>query len=897
MTHSNSTATPSPTTSNSAISATLIQQVENCPIEIPALKKMLQSTQEQIAEQFHAGEPVLSLLYLRSDLIDTLLQRLWNHFLPDTIEATLLAVGGYGRRELHPFSDVDLLILVDEASVEECGETISPFITLLWDLGLQIGHSVRTVPECFEQGLDDITIATNLIEARKLCGNDGLFAQFQKMVADDDFWPSGPFFAAKRDEQCNRLQKFNDTAYNLEPDIKKGPGGLRDIQNILWVTKRHFGSEKLSELVDRLFLTEEESETIRAGQEELWKIRFALHLIAGRPEERLLFEHQPALAAHFGYSDDDDHRNGAIEKFMHHYFRTLRELSLLNEMLLQLFEETLLTPKSEPKPLENEEGIGRCGCYLTLLPDADIEKNPSLLLSVFDILRNHPELEGMNARTIRKIRSHRHLIDEHFRNRNINRQTFISLFYNPNGLTHTLRRMNRYGVLGAYIPAFEKVIGLMQYDLFHAFTVDEHILFVVRNLRRFETREDEADLPEITELMQKLEHKERLYLAGLFHDIAKGRRGDHSKLGVADAREFCLQHGMNAEEAEEVGWLVSNHLTMSTIAQRRDINDPEEIAEFAQLVQTLPRLQKLYLLTVADIRATNSTLWTHWKSSLLHQLYKYTAAALEQMAQQNHFCSDDLCFSITEQQQQILYHLQDHGLETADVYALWREFDPDYFQRFSSQEILWHTRAILCIAETLPLIRTNPQGEQGGTEIFIYTRNQENLFASLVLALKAARLSIQSARITTTQDNRVLDSFTVLNADGETIHDETELERIRALLTQEINEPTLIHKPPVVRESRYQKHFPGETTVEIGEEPHKPHSLIEIHAPDRMGLLATSAQVLVEHGLHIHNARLAILGERIEILISITHPDLTPLTDEDEKQALQQDMLEKLLSH
>lgn len=859
----------------------LLQQ----PLSPQPIREYLAAQQEQRHQRFLQGETARTLIRERSDEIDTILTAIWKQSGPIGAGESLVAVGGYGRQELHPFSDIDLLILTTGDS--ESQSAISAFITLLWDLGLQIGHSVRSVTECIEESRNDVTVATNLLEARLLSGSQPQFEQFQQQVSDDAIWPSGPFFIAKRNEQKARLQKYNETAYNLEPNIKEGPGGLRDIQNILWVTRRHFGSSNPQELVEHQFLTEAECADLEAGQERLWEIRFALHLIANRPEERLLFEHQPDLAQHFGHLDSD--KNRGVESFMHSYFRIIRELSRLNEMLLQLFEEQLLIPPEsrETRPIDAHFGISNG--YLTLLDPESIQRDPSLTLSLFLVLRQHPQLKGVTAKTLRQLRAARHSINDSFRHDPDNQQRFLALFYSPSGLTHSLRRMNRYGILGAWMPEFDRIIGLMQYDLFHAYTVDEHTLFVIRNLRRFTIAKHREESPMQSDLMAQLEHPERLYLAALFHDIAKGRGGNHSQLGREIVEAFCHQYRINTETTTEIAWLVENHLLMSTFAQRRDIDDPQELHTFAELVQTPARLQMLYLLTVADIRATNRTLWNHWKDTLLARLYQLTSNALDRGLQQPEE-SDDRITKNRHAARELLHQQQ---CTEEEINALWDHFEEEYFQKQDAQEISWHTCSIIK-TEQFPLVQLREESHHGGTEILIYSRDRQFLFPIMVHTLESLGLEIQAAKINTTLNSYALDIFTVLDQQGKTIRDPEWVERIQQTLCQEIEQPTLLKQPVLYRQSRHQKHFHGESTIQFCQDERKAQTILEVHATDRPGLLSTICRVLMEHNIRIQAAKIATLGERIEDLFWVTHQDNQPLEQIEEQQQITEDLRKAL---
>ncbi|HHO59780.1 MAG TPA: [protein-PII] uridylyltransferase, partial [Thiotrichales bacterium] len=492
-----------------------------------------------------------------------------------------------------------------------------------------IGHSVRTLDECVAEAEKDITVTTNIMEARLLAGSETLFDEMKTRTGPDRIWDSKAFFQAKLEEQIQRNGKFNDTAYNLEPNIKESRGGLRDIQMIGWVAKRHFNADSLEELVNNGFLLEDEYQTLCDGQHLLWQLRCSLHYLAGRREDRLLFDYQRQLADEFGYKDNEDApRNEAIEAFMQRYYRTVIKLEQLNEMLLQHFREAIIYGDEPGSPQIINERFQVSHGYIEIRRPDTFRKNPTALLELFVLLEENPDIQGVRASTIREIRQSLPLIDDAFRQSEEARQLFMRILSHSRGITHELRRMHRYGILAAYIPAFDSIVGRMQYDLFHAYTVDQHTLFVIRNMRRFSVPEFCHEFPLASGVFQHLKEPRLLYLAGLFHDIAKGRHGDHSELGAVDAYNFCRAHGLKEKQAKLVSWLVASHLIMSMTAQRRDLSDPDVIADFAEKVSTLEKLDYLYLLTISDIRATNPKQWNNWKDKLLSELYNKTASLL-----------------------------------------------------------------------------------------------------------------------------------------------------------------------------------------------------------------------------------------------------------------------------
>ena len=561
--------------------ATAPHALEASNYSAQAFRQVLEAGAEQIKQRFVEDDVIEDLIHDRALLVDIVLRAAWKrHARKHADDLALIAVGGYGRGELHPCSDIDIMVLLPKSDSSDWQPDIEKFLTFLWDIGLEVGHSVRSIDDCQRESLADISVATTLFEARLLAGPEPLFAGMRRALAPDRLWTSQDFFEAKVREQSERHHRYFDTAYNLEPNVKSSPGGLRDIQTIGWVAKRHFGTDTLDELVAHGFLTREELRKLKAGQSFLWKVRFGLHMLTDRREDRLLFDHQIKLAKLFGYEDASF--TLAVEQLMQKYYRTVMDVSLLNEMLLQLFREAILTQNAAPVPINPRFQIRND--YLEVANADVFARNPSALLELFVVLQQHPQVLGVRAETIRLIGTHVNLIDEEFRQNPRHHRLFIEILRAPVGVTHELRRMNLYGVLGRYIPAFGRVVGRMQYDLFHAYTVDAHTLFVVSNLRRLAIPKYNHELPNLSQIMQALPKQEVAYLAALFHDIAKGRGGDHSELGAVDAEAFCLEQGLGRYEARLVAWLVRNHLTLSITAQKKDISDPDIIHEFAKRV-------------------------------------------------------------------------------------------------------------------------------------------------------------------------------------------------------------------------------------------------------------------------------------------------------------------------
>jgi [protein-PII] uridylyltransferase len=842
---------------------------------IKQFKSYLKHNSDLLHEQFQQGMAVALLVHQRARYVDKVLQIAWQQFIHTTPQPAFVAVGGYGRGELHPGSDIDLLIILPGEDDSQYRDQLEQLLTFLWDIGLEIGHSVRTLAECVEQARADITIATNLMEARLLAGPESLFNAMREQTMPPAVWPNREFFEAKWQEQIARYSRFDDTAYNLEPNIKDGPGGLRDIQMIGWVAKRHFNAETLHDLVKHNFLTEEEYRKLVDGQTLLWRIRTALHHLTGRREDRLLFDYQRELAEQFGYKDNT---TLAVEQFMKAYYRTIAELSALNEMLLQLFQEAILYSDEPEEPVAINKRFQTRKGFIEVVNDRVFNRYPFALLEIFLLLAQHPEIKGVRAETIRLIRSRLHLIDRKFRDDLRCRSLFIEFMRQPQGITHGLRRMHKYGILGAYLPAFGKVMGQMQYDLFHVYTVDEHTIFVVRNLRRFATDEYTHELPHCSEVIRQIPKPEILYLAGLFHDIAKGRGGDHSELGANDARQFCLRHEMSEYDANMVAWLVEQHLIMSRTSQREDISDPDVIQHFADLVGNKDRLDYLYLLTAADMRATSPDVWNNWKAALLRELYENTKKALRRS-----LVSRDDSDKIADVKQQVMQLLEHTRCDPEKIKEYWREMTDDYFLRYKPDEIVWQMQAICEETRKLPIIDTREALARGGSEIFIHSQAADGLFAMITSVIDQLGLNIVDARIIRSKNQLTYDSYIVLDQDGKPIHYEDDMRRVVQAIRQRMESHDQIAPIEVTRRPpRQHKHFDVPLHINFSKDQRYHQTIMEVISSDEPGLLANVGLALQQCNVRLHNARISTFGARVEDLFYITDRDNQPLSEESE---------------
>jgi len=836
-----------------------------------AWRELLRRAHEELKQRFLAEEPVEALVHARAALIDAVLREAWRlHCAPHATWA-LAAVGGYGRGELHPASDIDILLLVPQSPDAGSGAAVERLVTFLWDIGLEVGHSVRTIAECREECVGDVSVMTTLLEARLLAGSAPLFAAMRAGLAPEHIWPVKQFFEAKVREQTERHLKANDTAYNLEPNVKTGPGGLRDIQTIAWVAKRHFGADTLDGLATQGFLSAAELRRLTQAQAFLWKVRFGLHVLTGRHEDRLLFDHQIRLAQIFGYEDAS--YTLAVEQFMQRYYRTVMDVSLLNELLLQLFREAILSESEPPRPLNARFQV-RNGS-LEAVSEEVFARTPAALLELFVLLQRHPDIRGVRASTMRAVAKNLWLIDEEFRQNPRHHRLFLGILRSPVGVTHELRRMNTYGVLGRYIPAFGRIVGRMQYDLFHAYTVDAHTLFVVSNLRRFAIPRYDHELPAASRVMQSLPRSEVAYLAALFHDIAKGRGGDHSELGAVDAEAFCLEQGLSPYDARLTAWLVRHHLLLSITSQKQDIGDPQVINAFARQVGDETHLDYLYVLTCADVRATNPKLWNSWKATLFHDFYQRAKQALRR-GLESPIDAEHLVRETQDVARRLLF---ERGVAEADIAAVWTRFTMSYFLQHSPEEVAWHTQLLSerDAGSDEPLVALDPRSVRGTTAALIYARPRRHGFARTTAALDQLGLNIVDARITPTGDGFSLDLYHLLEDDGAPIADSDRLAEIEHALWRSLQSAPDAPFAVSRRAPRQVRMFQTPTHIALSVDERNRRSVLELTAGDRPGLLCEVGQVLMQQRIELHAAKIMTVGERAEDVFYLTDFDNRPL--------------------
>ena len=805
-----------------------------------------------ILESFNAKSDIRSIVSTRCQHVDKLLQQQWCAHNLELYPIALVAVGGYGRGELHPQSDVDLLFLTEGELTHDAEQALSAFIAFIWDAGLEVGHSVRTIEETLEQGRADITVATNLLESRLLCGPQALFTLLYRNIRQDDFWPSSEFYVAKRDEQTARHCRAS--AFDLEPNLKSCPGGLRDIQTVAWVAMRHFNAEKFEELVFHGFLEPIELDELLEAQDFLWQLRCSLHLISGRDENRLLFDLQPQVAKLMGY---EDNTQLAVEQMMKNYYRTVRRVMELNQMLLQLFKRATLGHIKALEVVPIDDNFQRRGIFIESL-HSDLFDTPENILQLFLLVAKNSNIQAIYAVTLRGLRRARRAQLQPLMYHESCRMLFMQILRHPRGIV-ALSLMHKHGVLSAYLPAWRAIEGQMQFDLFHAYTVDEHTHRLLLNIESFSQPEQKEEFPLGSVLINQLPKKGLLVLAAIFHDIAKGRGGDHSKLGATDALDFCKLHGMNDHDGRLVSWLVENHLVMSVTAQRRDISDPDVVADFAERVRDAVHLSYLYCLTVADICATNEKTWNSWKGSLLRDLYFSTQRVLSRGKEK----PVDIRARVREHQAKAKKELLRRGIKEKDLDALWQRFKADYFLRSQPNQIAWHAEAIIKHKQDETLVLISKHVTRGGTELFVYGKDKPKLFATVMAILDNKKITVHDASIMTSKDNYALDSFVILEQDGEPVSQLSRIQGIKKTLIKALSNET--PKLPKFRNlSRKMKPFKVATQVSFPTTRSHGKSMMELIALDSPGLLARVGEILYRCEITLLAAKITTIGERAE---------------------------------
>ncbi|MCL4747898.1 MAG: [protein-PII] uridylyltransferase [Burkholderiaceae bacterium] len=818
------------------------------------------------------------LLRRLSGQADRTLRELWSlAALPSS--ATLVAVGGYGRTEIFPHSDVDLMVLLAAPAQPATERSIEAFIGACWDAGLEIGHSVRTLAESMSQAAGDITVQTSSMEARYIAGDRALFLRLREGIGRQI--DPAAYFRAKMLEMRQRHVKFEDTPYSLEPNTKESPGGLRDLHVVIWTARAAGFGTRWTDLATHGLVTAEEARVLRSVERVVRRIRACLHIASGRREDRLVFDLQSQVASMLGFRDLSARH--ASEELMQSYFQAAKHVTQLNSILIQNLESALFPrPDSPPEAIDSE--FRNLGGKLDAIDPHALGNDPAGVLRAFHALQLHPQVKGFTVPTLRAIWHGRIRIDARFRADPANRALFLDILRHPRGTTRTLRSMNQWSVLGRYLPAFGRVVGRMQHDLFHVYTVDQHILMVVRNLRRFLMDEHAHEYPFCSQLMAAFDRPWRLVIAALFHDIAKGRGGDHSQLGRRDARRFCRGHRIDPDDADLIEFLVEHHLTMSSVAQKQDLSDPAVITRFASLVRTEERLVALYLLTVADIRGTSPKVWNAWKGKLLDDLFQAAKHALDGQVP-----LADLRVDTLRREARSLLNL--HAISEPMYERLWAQLDVAYFLRNDASDVAWHARALhMHVDAAKPIVRARvaPIGE--GFQVLVYLPDQPALFARICGYFDSKNLSVLDARIHTTRHGYALDSFLVIDPhEGARYRDILKLVELE--LAQRLTLRGELPPPGQGRMSRRSRSFPIQPSVELRPDERGQHYLLSLTANDRTGLLYAVARVLARHRVNLYTARVTTLGDRVEDVFLVDGP---VLSDEREQLELEADLLAAL---
>lgn len=839
------------------------------PGGVADLRAAFRDGKAALLERFAHARPTAnaaSLLVRRlARHVDTTLAQLWqNCGLP--AGAALVAVGGYGRGELFPYSDIDVLVLLPAEAEEALAATVSAFVTACWDTGLEIGSSVRSVQECLAESARDVTVQTALLEARHVCGAKRLFTQFRK--AHTEAMDPRAFLRAKTLEMQQRHVKYEGTPYSLEPNCKESPGGLRDLQVLIWVARAAGLGRTWGELATKGLITPFEATQLLKHEGTLKLIRARLHKVAGRREDRLVFDLQTAVAESFGYKSNAEQRSSEV--LMHRYYWAAKAVTQLNQILMQGLEERINGSGDAPMRPLTPHFYDRAG-LLEVAHDALYINHPHAILDTFIVFQQQG-LQGLSARTLRALYNARNVMGGAFRRDPVNRALFMDVLKQPHGLTHALRLMNQTSVLGRYLWVFRRIVGRMQHDLFHVYTVDQHIVMVVRNVRRFFIPEHAHEYPFCSQLAAQWDKPWVLYVAALFHDIAKGRGGDHSDLGAVEARRFCHDHGIGREDTQLIEFLVQHHLTMSRIAQKEDLSDAEVIGNFARLVGTPRRLTALYLLTVADIRGTGPKVWNAWKGKLLEDLYRWTLRALGG-------AKPNLDAEIEARKQEARQNLALHSALPGTEEPLWQTLEVSYFARHDAADIAWHARSLWRHVNTdVPVVRARPSSVGDGLQVLVYSPDRPDLFARICGYFDSAGFSILDAKIHTTKAGFALDTFQVVatnhiapdNAAG--YRDLISLVETQA--TQALASEGPLPEPRRGRVSRRVKSFPITPRVSLAPDERAQRWLLTVSASDRSGLLYAIARVMAKNQINLQLAKITTLGERVEDTFLVDGPGL-----------------------
>ncbi len=836
-------------------------------------RQMLAEHLRDVRERFEKNEAVEKLIAAQCAIVDAIVISAWQRSLNDSPDISLLATGGYGRTEMYPHSDIDLLIVATKRQQKNYSGRLSGFYALLWDCGLASSHAVRSIDECLQAAKEDITVLTALMELRLLAGPD-VIPELNKQLSTKNLWSAKGYFIAKREEQRTRHARFNDTADNLEPNLKEGPGSLRDFHTLSWMAKRLYGANSLRDLVPIGVLGEDECQSLEREWRVLARLRFGLHLISKRKEERLVFDHQKTLAALMGLQDVSAD-NLAVEQMMQGFFRSAALMRRINDRLLQRFDEQLA---GKVKVVSVADGFELRQGYLAMTNPSSLQGGMQNVLHLFEVWASQKADCGLHSETARALAETLPLIRGYAEETSAVHEKFLLLLQQETAVL-SLTRMARLGVLSRYLPAFGKVVGRMQYDLFHVYTVDQHTLTVLRIMDGY-MRGPLEGFSMAHEVVPHLRKPYLLLLAGLFHDIAKGRGGDHAILGADDVREFCVAHDIPNADTELLVWLVRDHLVMSVTAQRQDISDPDVVTRFATRVADREHLEYLYLLTCADIAGTSPKLWNAWKDRLLADLYTATRFVLRR-GLENKLNAEDI---ISDSRAMALATLINQGVDSKAIEDLWDSFPSEAFLRYRPEQIVWQTDGILKNISHASQVIVRGHQADGSLEIFVRTQNRDGLFAALVATIDRLGMSVLEARILNSSDAYALDSFQVQAAKD----DRHTMQDIVRALEIALRDPARVH-PARRMVPRHIKHFKVPTRIDFETSEDGSRTRLSLVCTDQPGLLAKVAAVLRMQHLRVHDARIATFGERVE--------DFFLISDEQDRAIVDERILEQLQMH
>lgn len=834
-------------------------------------KQRWQEMLEEVSRQFDAGLGGHALVEGFCTQVDALLLDMWSSAMGElAAEVDLVAVGGYGRREQAPQSDLDLWFLVPENCPGEIEEGVQQFLYALWDMKIKVGYAIRTVKQTLTHVDEDWNSATAALEARLLAGEGRLYDRMQSQLARFFQRKRKLFVAAKLDEVDARHQKTGGTAFLMEPDIKENKGGLRDVQAVFWMAKAWFGIHKIDELVNQGALSDTEKVHLQGAQDFLLRVRVGLHLEMRRPSDRLGFEQQAMLGERMGYVSAT---RPAVESFMKDYFRHAGRIARVSGLLMMHFREVV-----HPRRFVMEQSIGDgftlTGDLVGIRDESMFSDEPLRLLRVFNLAqKNHRQL---SSQILRQIRANVLLIDDDFLHNPKASEIFLNILRHPRNVAKVLKEMNDTGVLGRFIPAFREVVGLGQFNRYHAYTVDEHTLRAIAEARNMYHGERQTRMALAHDVWKRIDSPELLFIALLFHDIAKGMPGDHSIEGEKLACAFCRRLGLDEDATALVGWLVREHLTMAMVSQRSDLSDPEVISNFAERIGDVGRLNYLLLLTVADIAAVGPGVWNDWKGSLLHELYSATERVLRGGAEQGvalqeriRLRRESTLLDAGEEQERLRPELE---------LLPWR-----CIMHFPPRHLLPMVRML---AEHHASAGVEVLNDQVRCETLVMTvaAERSGLFASLAAAISSGHTNIVAAQAYDLSDGRALSVFHVQGADGSPLAMESDLNSLRRRIEKALQTPGELKRPvqPTFRVNVLMQ----KVTVQAREllEASSENTAIEVTAADRPGLLSQFTYVINQHGHRLQAASITTFGERVVDVFFLRGQERMHLTqDESEK--------------